>query len=63
MTRHNTHLYFLAVGLVCLAADAQENWPQFRGPSAAAVSKAPSLPERWNATEKIVWRSEVPGRG
>ncbi len=46
-----------------VAATAQENWPQFRGPGSAGVSKDTGLPDRWSATENIVWRTEIPGRG
>ncbi len=46
-----------------VAAIAQENWPQFRGPGSAGVSKEAGLPDRWSATENIVWRTEIPGRG
>jgi len=45
------------------AANAQQNWPQFRGPGSAGVSEAAGLPDRWSATENIVWRTEIPGRG
>jgi hypothetical protein len=56
------HMLFVACLITiprCLAADAQENWFQFRGPGSAGVSKARALPERWNATEKIVWRTRL----
>ena len=43
MTRHNTYILFLAVGLDCLAADAQENWPQFHGPSSEGDPTAYAL--------------------
>jgi hypothetical protein len=46
-----------------VAADAQENWPQFRGPGSAGISAATGLPDRWSVTENIVWRTEIPGRG
>ncbi len=46
-----------------VAANARENWPQFRGPRSAGVSKETGLADRWSATENIVWRTEIPGRG
>ncbi len=45
------------------AANAQKNWPQFRGPGSAGVSEETGLPDRWSATENIVWRTAIPGRG
>jgi outer membrane protein assembly factor BamB len=46
-----------------LSAQAQENWPQFRGPGARGVSDAKDLPESWSKTENVVWTAKIPGRG
>ena len=44
-----------------IQATAQE-WTQFRGPDAAGVVPDNSnLPERWNSTENIAWRTPVSG--
>lgn len=53
----------LAVNLAALAAQAQENWPQFRGPGARGVGESARLPVVWGAGTNVAWRSEVPGRG
>jgi outer membrane protein assembly factor BamB len=58
----------LATGLILLAAllapsDAEENWPQFRGPGGSAVSSSGSPPTRWSKTENVAWVREIPGRG
>mgnify|MGYP001395548075 CR=1 FL=1 len=43
---------------------ANENWPQFRGPTMnATVADNPNLPERWSRTENVEWVAEVPGIG
>ena len=43
---------------------ASDNWPEFRGPDrTAVVPDNPRLPETWNATDNVAWRTEVPGRG
>jgi outer membrane protein assembly factor BamB len=42
---------------------AQENWPQFRGPGARGVSDGKGLPDRWSATENVLWKRDIPGRG
>ena len=44
-------------------ADSTANWPQFRGPEARGVAEGNALPERWSATENIVWKTDIPGRG
>ncbi len=38
-------------------------WPQFRGPNARGVSTNAAFPEQWSATENVVWKAEIPGRG
>ena len=43
---------------------ANDNWPQFRGPTMnATVADNPNLPERWSRTENVEWVAEVPGIG
>ncbi len=44
-------------------ARGDEGWPQFRGPRSAGFLDTADLPESWNATENIVWKTPVPGRG
>ena len=46
------------------AATAQTDWPWWRGPSGdgvAAPDQAPPL--KWSATENVLWKTQVPGRG
>jgi outer membrane protein assembly factor BamB len=49
--------------LLLAAAAADDNWPQFRGPDSMGVMEDPRLPDTWSATENVVWKSSVPGRG
>ncbi len=44
------------------AADAGD-WPQFRGPGGLGIGRASSLPVEWSDSEKIVWKTELPGVG
>ncbi len=45
-------------------ANADENWPQFRGPNSTGVIDGPTkLPETWSATENVAWKTDIPGRG
>jgi len=41
---------------------AAETWPQFRGPGAEGKA-ATSVPLTWSATENIVWKTAIPGKG
>lgn len=40
-----------------------DNWPRFRGPDGSGTSDAKGLPLEWNATENIVWKTDLPGPG
>jgi len=42
---------------------AEENWPQFRGPTGSAVASAGAPPTRWSREKNVVWVKEIPGRG
>src|SRR6266699_1183479 len=44
------------------AAFAVDEWPQFRGAS-AGVAEDKNLPDTWSATENVVWKVHIPGRG
>ena len=45
------------------APTPETNWPQFRGPNAQGTATNANLPEHWSATENVVWKAEIPGRG
>ena len=53
----------IALALALPAAAAGEQWPRFRGPEAGVAPDHPDLPERWSATENVVWQVDVPGLG
>ena len=44
-------------------AKPEDNWPQFRGPNSSGVSQGVGLPDAWSATENVVWKTKIPGRG
>ena len=48
---------------LCHTARADDNWPQFRGPGASGVSANSGLPDTWSATERVAWKTAIPGRG
>ncbi|MBK6796521.1 MAG: PQQ-binding-like beta-propeller repeat protein [Acidobacteria bacterium] len=41
-----------------------ENWPQFRGANSMGVAEEDStLPDKWSATENVVWKADIAGTG
>jgi outer membrane protein assembly factor BamB len=53
------------MGVLLFPSYALGDWSQFRGPQSdgtTTVSKE-ALPLRWNSTENIAWRTELPGLG
>jgi outer membrane protein assembly factor BamB len=58
------------VALVCggfvssTLSGAQDHWPQWRGADMSGVAADdPALPEKWTATENIVWKTPIAGLG
>jgi outer membrane protein assembly factor BamB len=49
--------------MLAMSVQAQDNWPQFRGPQAQGVSENSALPTQWSATENVAWKTDLPGRG
>ena len=47
----------------CSIANAQDNWPQFRGADSRGVAGGSNLPDHWSATENVAWKKDIPGRG
>ncbi len=43
--------------------DLVMDWPQFRGPSWLATTSEAQVPIRWKASEGIVWKASLIGRG
>jgi outer membrane protein assembly factor BamB len=54
-------LSFLCVSYI--AANAQTNWPQFRGAQSLGVAEDSNLPDKWSATENVAWKTDIPGVG
>jgi outer membrane protein assembly factor BamB len=50
---------FSTIFLIC-ALQAQENWPQWRGPALNGISSSKDLPTTWSNTENIVWKTPLP---
>jgi outer membrane protein assembly factor BamB len=43
-----------------LAAKAEENWPQWRGPARNGISTETNLPVKWSRTENVAWTLAMP---
>src|SRR5437868_7114955 len=46
-----------------LKADANADWPQFRGPGSLGVTDAADFPDAWSTSKNVAWNIDVPGRG
>jgi len=56
--------FFVAAPFLSVAAPAVAgDWPQFRGPGGLGISQASALPTTWTDSEKVVWKTELPGVG
>ncbi|ADB16343.1 Pyrrolo-quinoline quinone [Pirellula staleyi DSM 6068] len=44
-------------------ARAEENWPQFRGPTANAHASSQNLPLEWSEEKNITWKTAIHDRG
>ena len=53
----------LVILTLAVALNAADNWPQFRGPGALGVSGNTNLPDKWSATENVLWKRDIAGRG
>lgn len=59
----NRWMLCLYLACCCNAVRADDEWPQFRGPTGQGLSQATGLPLTWSETENIVWKSAIPGEG
>ena len=64
--RHAPFIRFIIlifVGLLgLLSLHAEENWPQFRGPTGRGHSTAKDIPMKWSA-DSVVWKTKLKGQG
>ena len=47
-------------GTFTVAAHA-DNWPSWRGPTQNGISTEKNVPVRWDKSENVAWRTELPG--
>lgn len=48
--------------LLLSLAQAEETWPQFRGPQSSGTSTNTQLPDTWSPTQNVEWKTDLPGR-
>jgi outer membrane protein assembly factor BamB len=53
---------FVSTLAVSSLAQAEENWPQFRGPGGQGISDAKNLPLNWSETQNVKWKIPMHGK-
>ena len=53
---------FIALILTSMTLHAQ-NWPQWRGSTANGIADQGNYPVRFSATDDMLWKAELPGKG
>ena len=51
------------VRMIEVDGEARKYWSRWRGPSGQGLVEGRSYPDSWSATENVLWKVEVPGRG
>ena len=49
--------------MVADEGEAAQYWPRWRGPSGQGLVSGSGYPDRWSATENVLWKTPVPGDG
>jgi outer membrane protein assembly factor BamB len=52
----------IALFLASPSARADENWPQFRGPTGQGVTDSKNLPTTWSEEKNVKWKTAIHGR-
>ena len=52
-----------AIGMIPVEGQGTRYWPRWRGPSGQGLVELGDYPDRWSATENILWRAQTSGRG
>lgn len=51
------------VRMIAVEGEGARYWPRWRGPSGQGLVAGSGYPDTWSATQNIVWKQAVPGRG
>ena len=49
--------------MVADEGEAARYWPRWRGPSGQGLVTGSGYPDRWSATENVLWKTSIPGDG
>ena len=56
------YLSVCSLALLHVALARADNWPQWRGVNSDGISSEKNVPTKWSKSEKIVWRTPMPGQ-
>lgn len=62
MRLHLSLLTLILSLLLVSRANADENWPQFRGPGGQGLSDAKNLPLNWSESQNVKWKTPIHGK-
>ena len=51
------------VQMVGVEGEGARYWSRWRGPSGQGLAAGTGYPDTWSATQNVVWKKRVPGRG
>ena len=51
------------VQMIPVDGDGAKYWSRWRGPSGQGLVSSGTYPDTWSATQNVVWKTPVPGRG
>ena len=64
MNRYAAALTLILLGTIAgQVTEADDRWPQFRGPGSRGISNDSGLPTSWSTTENVAWAADIPGLG
>ena len=51
------------VQMIAVEGEGAAYWPRWRGPSGQGLASGSGYPDSWSATENVLWKTPVAGRG
>src|SRR5688572_8213261 len=52
-----------AVQMIAVPGEGAKYWSRWRGPSGQGLVTGSGYPDKWSATENVLWKKPVPGSG
>ncbi|MGH9146218.1 MAG: hypothetical protein ACRD1Q_05880, partial [Vicinamibacterales bacterium] len=52
-----------AVQMVATEGEGARYWPRWRGPSGQGLVSGKDYPDTWSATQNVLWKTPLKGRG